>query len=516
MEGQIPPQLPGAPGISPEDVKTCVKVLETILGNRMVLGDVAFDDRKALLMAAGKISRPDKLAMMKLAKAHRRNRRKKDRAHDRALKAQSEIRTARLASIFTAPSQAEAEQRKFRGRMKDPLACYVCKNDYHDIHFFYDSMCPRCGDFNYEKRFMTAPLHGRVALLTGARVKIGYHAALMLLRAGAKVIISTRFPHDSAQRFGKEDDFANWKDRLQIFGLDLRHSPSVELFCRYLLRTETRLDILINNAAQTVRRPPGFYSHLMELENATPSAEIAPLLSGYEQCKSELANQTTLPAKLGVEGAWVTSWQGAGVGIGIHSAAALSQIPYAYEPEEGTELFPTGALDADLQQVDLRSVNSWRLKLADVPAAEMLEVQLVNSIAPFILCSKLKPLMLKSPEKDKHVVNVSAMEGKFTRYTKTDKHPHTNMAKAALNMMTLTSAPDYAKDGIYMNAVDTGWVTDEDPKELSLRKQAEHDFQPPLDIVDGAARIVDPIFHCVITGEPIWGKFLKDYSHTDW
>ncbi len=161
-------------------------------------------------------------------------------------------------------------------------------------------------------------------------------------------------------------------------------------------------------------------------------------------------------------------------------------------------------------------MNSWRMTLANVPSPEMLEVQLVNSVAPFILCAKLKELMMRHPTGEKHIVNVSAMEGQFARGTKTDKHPHTNMAKAALNMMTLTSAPDYAAHGIFMNAVDTGWVTDEDPIALSTRKTEVHDFQPPLDIVDGAARICDPFFAGLLSGEHVWGKFLKDYAPTAW
>jgi NAD(P)-dependent dehydrogenase (short-subunit alcohol dehydrogenase family) len=493
-----------------EEIESCLKVLARLNTETCALDEIEEDLRIALMREAGRLTRPNKLEMIQKNRENMRARRRKAIAADKKTRAATGIREARRQTVFVAPARIEGEISAPVSRLEKARMCYVCKADFHEVHHFYDAMCAACGDFNYKKRFQTANLEGQVALITGSRLKIGYQSALMMLRAGARVIATTRFPVDAAERFAREEDFRKWGDRLEVYGLDLRHIPSVELFCRHIERRFDRLDILINNAAQTVRRPAGFYSHLMERERLRPdqlSPEVNRLLGAHQECKQSLTGLAPL----------TVSWNQPSPGVGLLASAELSQIPYACDGGiKAEEVFPEGRLDADLQQVDLRKMNSWRMTLQDVPTAEMLEVQLVNSVAPFVLCSRLAPLMRRHKTGMKHIVNVSAMEGKFSRFTKTDKHPHTNMAKAALNMLTLTSAPDLAKDGIYMNAVDTGWVTDEDPMDLSLAKQEMHDFEPPLDIVDGAARVCDPFFDGIQTGKHWSGQFLKDYFPTEW
>ena len=512
-----------------ERLEAAAALLEEIAEDRALLADVDEETRKRLLIAAGQVSRPGKRARKALARARRRGDKIEQRERDEALVAQTGIRKLRESPIFSTPRRRLAFGEETRevieeapaldeatsepiGQTTEARTCYVCQTSFHDVHFFYDQMCIPCGDFNFAKRNPSADLSGKVALVTGARVKIGFQAALMLLEAGAAVICLTRFPADAARRYAAEAGFESWGDRLQIYGIDLRHTPSVEQLCGHLNRTLSRLDFIINNACQTVRRPAGFYDHLMEAE-----LDLGQLTDEERSLVRHVARAEHRPGARGQLAVQGSEAEEGALASAAPSSALLSQVELLDEDRErGNHLFPRGQLDADLQQVDLRKVNSWRLKLADVSAIELLEVQLVNAVAPFILNARLKPLMAAVPGNGKHIVNVSAMEGQFYRVFKTDRHPHTNMAKAALNMMTRTSAADYIEDGIHMNSVDTGWVTDEDPIDHAREKREVHRFHPPLDIVDGAARIVDPIFTGTNDGEFVWGQFLKDYQITDW
>lgn len=507
---------------SSEEIERCISVLQALAKNAGQLAALPEEQRIALMKASGEISRPDRAEAKKRNKAARKEQNLTRLEKDRATRNSTGIRTARMDPIFSAPAEIglQSTDREQAGKeLHSPRNCYICKEKFIRLHFFYDSMCSKCGDLNYRKRFQTASLKGQVALITGSRLKIGYQAALMMLRAGAVVIATTRFPVDAALRYSKEGGYAEWGGRLHIYGLDLRHIPSVELFAGYVEQRFGRLDILINNAAQTVRRPAGFYAHLMELEKNGFSGlpkEAQKLLADHETCKKQIQSMCKQTNELNA--ALPVAWHNQQTpGIGLLESALLSQIPYSHDSSPAPEeLFPKGRLDADLQQLDLRRTNSWRLRLGEIPTAEMLEVHLVNAVAPFVLCNRLISLMRSDYTGQKHIVNVTAMEGKFFRFKKDARHPHTNMAKAALNMMTHTSAEELAGDGIYMNAVDTGWVTDEDPLELSRLKQKVHDFQPPLDIVDGAARVCDPFFDGILTGKHWSGKFLKDYFPIDW
>jgi NAD(P)-dependent dehydrogenase (short-subunit alcohol dehydrogenase family) len=409
---------------------------------------------------------------------------------DRALKATTRMVQIQRDALHASQALAAPGPSPAR-RLNEPETCYVCKQPFVELHPFYHLLCPGCAAFNFQMRDLHADLTGRTALVTGGRVKIGHEVVLRLLRDGARVLVVTRFPHAAAKRLHAEPDSASWLHRLEVYGLDLRNLPAVEAFAQHLLDTEPHLDILIHNAAQTIRRPAGFYRELA-------AQEAQPALAVPEEARRlvRLEAPQALVATL---------------------AAGDDDLPRTGIAVAGaSDVLPVDQLQDNEERADHRDRNSWLLRLDEVSAPEMLEVQLVNQIAPFVLNARLRSLMARSPHPRRFIVNVSAMEGQFSRH-KTIHHPHTNMAKAALNMMTRTSGEDYARDGIFMTSVDTGWVTDENPTPKRERGQTERGFFPPLDIIDGMARIYHPVAFGLARPEtPYFGVFLKDYSPCPW
>ena len=480
----------------------------------------------------------------RLGKAERNRRKMAERAADRAKMDATVLRSERLRRLAALegvngeglsgrliPDGAACGSAALAGggdageELNLLRSCYVCKSRFRVLHHFYASLCPECADVNWERRTRSADMRGKVCLVTGARVKIGYRIALKLLRAGSSVIATTRFPSDALKRFEEESDAADWISRLQIVAMDLRDLPFLEKLCAHLLATLPRLDAVINNACQTVRRPPAYYKHLLEQEArggfARPLAGMNSRCEFLPAAAASTSDGTTLSDWRQGEKFKDAGW--------MAPSAAMSQLQMiASDADESREHFPEGARDVNGQQVDLRSKNSWTMKLGEVETPELLEVLAVNAAAPFVINGKLRPLLAKTVAMERangneraaaFVINVSAMEGKFARF-KQVHHPHTNMAKASLNMMTATSARDYAEDGIYMNSVDTGWINDENPLEKAARLATEQSFQTPIDEEDAAARVLAPVFDGYADPPPTWpppfGKFFKDYNETEW
>jgi NAD(P)-dependent dehydrogenase (short-subunit alcohol dehydrogenase family) len=390
--------------------------------------------------------------LRKSAKQQRKkSRREQGRARDAVLLAE----VAR--STTTASSQAGGELRRAR-------RCYVCKQSYRQLHGLYYAMCGACAQRSEAQRGVRANLAGRRALVTGGRVKIGHATALSLLRAGAYVTVTTRFARDAVERFLRVHDWQVWHERLTVCALDFRHLGDLLAQIERWNDAEP-FDILINNAAQSVYRPPAYYQQLLTLD-ASHEPVALDLCDLRQRSRSASA-----------------------------SAAELARL-------------------ALIQSIDLERVNSWVQTLGEVAPVDLVETQVVNVMAPFLLCSQLKPSFLRAPNADRYSGNVSAVEGQFSRAEKRMRHPHTNMAKAALNMLTRTSAADYARDGIYMVSVDPGWMSYDGSPGLQAR-EAVSDIPPPLDAESAAARVLDPVHRGVI-GAPVFGVLLKDFEVAPW
>ncbi|MGC4806151.1 SDR family NAD(P)-dependent oxidoreductase [Micromonospora sp. DT233] len=382
------------------------------------------------------------------------------------------------------------------GVLQQPRGCYVCKQRYREVDAFYHQLCPSCAALNRERRDARTDLTGRRALLTGGRAKIGMYIALRLLRDGAHTTVTTRFPHDAVRRFAAMPDSADWLHRLRIVGIDLR-DPAQVIALADSVASQGPLDILINNAAQTVRRSPGAYAQLVAAEAAAlPEGPLPELITFAKPAGGPAASLTAGPES---------------TALTPHALTALALTSGSASPER---IAAANAIDAGGLVPDLDEVNSWVQRVHQVDPVELLEVQLCNVTAPFVLVSRLRPAMAAARARRKYVVNVSAMEGQFGRGYKGPGHPHTNMAKAALNMLTRTSAQEMLTDGILMTSVDTGWITDERPHPTKMRL-ADEGFHAPLDLVDGAARVYDPIVRGE-RGEDLYGCFLKDYAPCAW
>ncbi|APF40155.1 SDR family NAD(P)-dependent oxidoreductase [Neomicrococcus aestuarii] len=422
-----------------------------------------------------------------------------------------------------------AEKGATVGHYIQPRGCYICKKDYVEVDAFHHALCPECAASNRSRRKDHADLRGKKAVLTGGRAKIGMHIALRLLRDGAHLTITTRFPKDAARRFASLEDSKEWLHRLRIVGIDLRDPGAVTTFAQRIA-AEGPLDIVINNAAQTVRRTAGSYSQLLAGEETPLSPALDPANGGPEIWGAEAPPQEhprSLAAAFHLGAPALPQASGGSLAASSYSLENPEDRASADRAQRVAELAMTAgaasmdriaagtAIDAGGLIPDIVTQNSWTQVLGEVDALEMLEVQLCNVTAPFLLNSILRPALAASPARRKYIVNVSAMEGQFSRRYKGAGHPHTNMAKAALNMMTRTAAEEFFEtDRILMTAVDTGWITDERPHDAKLRK-ADEGWHAPLDLIDGAARV----YHPIVDGErgiDLYGCFIKDYVPSPW
>ncbi|MEV6290636.1 SDR family NAD(P)-dependent oxidoreductase [Streptomyces sp. NPDC051896] len=480
------------PGIDPERLAVCLSVLEE-------LDQIEVDHPDAI-----KVRRATSHIYRTVKQRRRQERRAAKTAHDRAVTEATATGSAERIDDETEgilPS-SKVDADKIAGILQRPRSCYICKSRYVEVDYFYHQLCQKCAAENRAKRDARADLTGKRALLTGGRAKIGMYIALRLLRDGAHTTITTRFPKDAIRRFKAMEDSADWIHRLEVVGIDLR-DPAQAVALAEQVAEAGPLDILINNATQTVRRLPSAYAALVE-------GESAPLPAG------ELPAHHVIGA---FNSGAVDGIAALPVGTGGLDAQKVADLALVAGNASVARHLDGTAIDAGGLVPDVVDTNTWVQTIDQISPVELLETQLCNYTSPFILISALRPAMADAAKKAAsgraYVVNVSAMEGVFSRGYKGAGHPNTNAAKAAMNMVTRTSAEEmFQTDGILMTSVDTGWITDERPHYDKLRL-AEAGFHAPLDLVDGAARVYDPVVRGE-AGEDLYGVFLKDYAPGKW
>jgi NAD(P)-dependent dehydrogenase (short-subunit alcohol dehydrogenase family) len=448
---------------TPEEWESCLKVLTALKDNPFENPD---NQRFKTLITAIHKKAKKQVSLDKLEETQRID-------HEKL----KQTTIIQQAQSNTSSYTHHTDQRTDYSQLNRPQTCYVCHNSYHLVHFFYHKLCPECAEINYGYRQLNPDFKDFQVVITGGRVKIGYATTLQFLRSGAKVLATSRFPAAALEQFSQEPDFEVWKENLTLYGLDLRNIKAVYQFTDYCKTHLPSIDILVNNAAQTIKYPAEYYLPLVQkerdnlllfrasnlIENATPIA--------------------LLPAQL----------------LDATASAFVADVQ----------------LNRFGQPVDFREKNSWNATLGEIGLEELLEVNLINHIAPYLLISELSRLLKQNIRKQGFIINVTSSEGQFSYANKTIFHPHTNMTKAALNMLTRTSAAEYAKKNIYMNAVDVGWVST-GAHETKRKRLFERLSIPPLDSVDGAMRIIHPILEVQKGDTSLYGKLLKNYGVVAW
>ncbi|KAJ5316841.1 hypothetical protein PENANT_c016G00047 [Penicillium antarcticum] len=398
--------------------------------------------------------------------------------------------------------------------------CYICRYRFTptDSHELYPSLCRQCGMFNVGCSNLSLPdklnLNGKIALVTGGRINLGYSTALRLLRCGAKVIVSSRYPADAATRYSTEPDFAEWEKRLKVVGADFRTAYDafrlVHIVKQLLFAwddespsdTPRSLDILINNAAQTLTDSIKAEVRAISREdNLKDDQQAQALLVESENGKY------TPRVRGGQQATWIPR---------ITSNNPQHQIEDAIDTPP-TNRVATKGLRTTNDEDEEPSRSSWVQFLNQIPYADLISAHSVNAFVPLILCRELLPVMGILPPKTSscsrpipagYIINVSSREGILEDTTisqsKAGHHVHTNMSKAAINMITETEAQAAWKERrVAMNSVDPGY--------MSAAPECVPADGCPIGFEDGAGRVLWPVAAGEIEGEVAWGRFLKHF-----